>query len=138
MEWKQLLKEKPKRYDIYKCLVLEYPKRWYVKHLVWTSNGFQSLDYGKYGTYELDIDVAYWYDVEYSEPPFEDANKLIFEIQFFFGYDDLFKYLAENKVLVHSKGVNCANVVLTNIDENILKELRSMFKYNPPIYKVLK
>jgi hypothetical protein len=138
MIWKQLLKDKPQRIDIYKCLVLKYHKRWVVEYLQWTSKGFQPLDYGQHGSHELDMDVAYWFDVEQIAPPIEEADKLIIEVKFYFGGEELLKYLSEKQIPIYEKYGNGVNVIISKIDEITLQELNSRFESNPSLFKTKK
>ena len=132
MSWIKLLNEKPAK-GIYRVLrYSDYKEILDDEYLLWVDGeGFQPLDYfTNREAHPINMNVTHWLKVESENLPIAEAEKLVVETEVFFHHPRLDEFAAINNVEEYGRYGNATEYIISNVVEDILRNMRILFQSN--------
>jgi hypothetical protein len=132
MEWIKLSKKKPLVVGIYNTLSISYCGDIEERHYLYSDKfGFQPLDYGRVGSYGVDLYVTHWLDIDFIERPIKEAKEQIVYHKHVFGNSiEIQKFMIEHGVIVESIGEGSVSIFMNGVSDEVEKEMKARFSCN--------
>ena len=130
-EWINIFEETPHKQGVYRVWRWDY-NRWREDHLLWKgASGFQPLNHGQHGTWDIDMDVAFWLKCDIPPIPKQQAETMLLEHMSVFGAEEELISVIDGRfktLMSHQRGHR--DVVLTGVSDVDRKVLCDKFSCN--------